>query len=64
VTSFRVSELDPDKVLYTALDNSELVPQATLIYEYIERLAEQGIREFYQAYQQTGQLPLEEYFTL
>lgn len=63
VSSFRVSELDPEAVLYTAIDNSVFKPKHSPIYDLIERLAEQGIKEFYASYQQTGQLPLEEYFT-
>jgi hypothetical protein len=62
VTNLRVVELDPNGVLATAVENSALVPEGVLIYEFIERLAERGIKAFYQAYQQTGQLPLEEYF--
>ena len=62
VPSFRVAELDEDRVLYTALENSALKPSDTSIYEYIERLAEHGISNFYNTFQQTGELPLEEYF--
>lgn len=60
--SFRVSELDPDGVLYLAVENSQLLPINTPIYEFIERLAEHGISEFYNNYQQTGHLPFEQYF--
>ncbi len=62
VTSLRVMELDPNGVLATAVENSAQIPEGVSIYEFIERLAERGIKEFYLAYQQTGQLPLEEYF--
>ena len=61
-TVFRVSELDPDKILFTVVETSELVALDNSIYSYIERLAEHGIKEFYQAYQLTGELPLESYF--
>jgi len=60
--SLRVSELDPDGVLYLAVEYSELLPKGGSIYEFVERLAESGIREFYRTYQQTGQLPLDQYF--
>jgi len=60
--SLRVVELDPDGVLATAIENSGLLPPGISIYEFIERLAEHGIREFYQTYQKTGELPWEEYF--
>ncbi len=61
-SSFRVSELDEDRVLYTAIENSDLKPADIPVYEYIERLAECGISNFYSTFQQTGELPLEEYF--
>jgi len=61
--SLRVSEVDDEGVFYAALENSGLVPDGTPIYEYIERLAEQGIKELYQTFRATGQLPFEEYFT-
>ncbi len=62
-TSFRVTELDRDGApLYTVLETSGIVPNGIPIYSYIERLAEEGIKEFYQAYIQTGELPWEEYF--
>jgi len=61
-TVFRVNELDPDKILFTVIETSEVLPPNTSIYSYIERLAEYGIKEFYQAYQLKGELPLESYF--
>lgn len=61
-SSFRVAELDPDEVLYISVQNSSLLPIDTPIYEFVERLAEQGINEFYRVYQETGALPLEQYF--
>lgn len=61
-SSLRVSELDPDGVLYLAVENSKLLPPETSVYEFVERLAEHEIGEFYRIYQQTGQLPLEQYF--
>lgn len=60
--SFRVSELDPDGVLYLAAESSKLLPSDTPIYEFIERLAESEISEFYRIYQKTGNLPLDQYF--
>lgn len=62
IPNLRVVELDPDGVLYTSVENSGLVPDGVPIYEFIERLAEQGVQEFYQVYQKTGQLPLDDYF--
>lgn len=62
LNTLRVAELDEERTLYTALDNSDLVPAGTSIYGYIERLAEKGIRDLYQTYQSTGQFPFEEYF--
>ncbi len=62
IGNFRVTELDLDGVLATAVESSGLLPQDVLVYEFIERFAEHGIRAFYLAYQKTGELPLEEYF--
>lgn len=62
ISNLRVSELDPEEVLYLAVENSRLLPADTSIYQFIERLAEFGIGEFYRIYQQTGHLPLEQYF--
>jgi hypothetical protein len=61
--SFRVTELDPDDVLYLSVEYSDLLPAGCTIYEFVERLAEVGIREFYDTYQQSGELPLDEYLT-
>jgi hypothetical protein len=61
-SSLRISELDPDGVLCLAAESSGLLPADTSVYEFIERLAEHGIAEMCSAYQQTGQLPLEQYF--
>lgn len=60
--SLRVGEVDPEQVLYTVLQSIEQVPADVPIYSFMERLAEQGINGFYAAYQQRGQLPLEQYF--
>ncbi|ABV87630.1 hypothetical protein [Shewanella pealeana] len=63
VNSFlRVADLDPDKVLYSVVENSGLNSDSIAIYSFIERLAEQGIKEMYNAYDQTGEIPFEEYF--
>lgn len=61
--SLRVSEFDDEGVFYSALENSELVPEGIAIYEYIERLAEQGVKELYNTFRTTGQIPFEEYFS-
>lgn len=61
-SSFRVGELDEGGVLYAAVESAGLVEKGKSIYEYIERLAEQGIREFYDANLKTGQLPFDEIF--
>jgi len=58
---FRVSELDPDKVLFTVVECLGSCPAEVAIYSYIEQLAEQGIKEFYDNFQQRGELPLTEY---
>lgn len=62
-TSFRVNELDDGGILYAAVECAGIVDSGMPIYEYIERLAEQGIREFYDANLKTGQLPFEEIFS-
>ena len=57
-STFRVTELDPDKALYYAVDAANLQESGETIYHIIERLADQGIRQFYEAYQKnTGRLP-------
>lgn len=58
---FRVNELDPDKTLFTVVECLGTCPSDTTIYGYIEQLAEQGIREFYEHLHQRGELPLTEY---
>jgi hypothetical protein len=60
-TVFRVSELDPDKTLFTVVECLDSCPNETSIYGYIEQLAEQGIKEFYEHLQQRGELPLTDY---
>jgi hypothetical protein len=60
-TVFRISELDPDGTLFTVVECLEACPNGTPIYAYIEQLAEQGIKEFYEQFQQRGELPLNEY---
>lgn len=62
-TSFRVSELDDGGILYAAVECAGIVDSGMPIYEYIERLAEQGIREFYDVNLKTGQLPFEKIFS-
>lgn len=61
---WRVSELDRDgAVLYSVLESLNVVPKDIPIYSYIERLAESGIKQFCEIYEQTGELPWEEYFS-
>lgn len=60
---FRVSELDPDKTLFTVVECLGMHSKEVSIYSYIEQLAEQGIKEFYQQFQSTGELPYAEYFS-
>ena len=60
-TVFRVSELDPDKTLFTVIEGLGVCPDNIPIYSYIEQLAEQGIKEFYEQFQLRGELPLTEY---
>ena len=61
-SSLRKNELDPDGVLSLAVESSGLIGPDDSRYEFIERLAERGISELYEKFQQTGQLPLDEYF--
>ena len=58
---FRVNELDPDKTLFTVVECLNVCPNGTSIYSYIEQLAEQGIKEFYEHFHKRGELPLTEY---
>lgn len=60
-SAFRVNELDPDKALFTVVKCLGVCPTGTSIYSYIEKLAEQGINEFYEYFQKHGELPLTEY---
>lgn len=48
--AFRVGELDPDKALFFAVDASNLQKPGEAIYHMVERFGEQGIRDFYDAY--------------
>ena len=50
-------------MLFLAAENSELRPADSSVYEFIERLAEAGVTEFYSAFQRTGALPLDQYFS-
>ncbi|MUK28685.1 hypothetical protein GNP44_01050 [Aliivibrio fischeri] len=61
-SSFRVAELDEGGILYAVVESASLVDEGESIYEYIERLAEQGIREFYAESIKTGLLPFDEIF--
>jgi len=62
IPSFRVSELDENGVLHTAVEKNCSVEQDFPIYGYIERLAEYGIREFYSSNLRKGELPYDELF--
>lgn len=58
--SFRVTELDQDKALYFAVQASGLNGSDESVYGYIERLAEEGIKQFFRLYSDNmGRLPLE-----
>jgi len=46
----RVAELDDDKTLYVAVQASGLCGPDEPVYAAMERLAESGIQEFYEAY--------------
>ena len=56
--SFRVAELDPDKALFIAVEAANLRENGESVYHCMERLAEQGVRQFYDAYRSNvGRLP-------
>ena len=56
--AFRVGELDPDKALFFAVDAASLQKPSEAIYHIVERFGEQGIRDFYDAYDKNmGKLP-------
>ncbi len=61
-SAFRSSELDPDKTLFTVVECLGICPEGVYIYRFIEQLAEQGIKEFYQHFHQRGELPFTDYF--
>ncbi len=57
-STLRVTELDPDKALFYAVEAANLQDAEEAIYQTIERLAEQGIRQFYDDYiANMGRLP-------
>ena len=57
-SAYRVAELDPDKALYFAVVAANLPTSGETIYHIVERLGEQGIRHFYDAYRKNmGRLP-------
>lgn len=57
-SSFRVGELDPDNALFIAVEAANLYEHDEPVYRGVERLAEQGIRQFYEAYRTNiGRLP-------
>lgn len=56
--AFRVTEVDPAKALFYAAQAAKLEDQGEPVYSVIERLAEQGIRDFYACYKENmGKLP-------
>ncbi|WP_028884892.1 hypothetical protein [Teredinibacter turnerae] len=62
-SSFRVSELDKDGILYTVAKNKGLEKEGESVYELIERMAEHQIKYFYDENMKTGQLPFDEIFS-
>ena len=57
-SALRVNELDPDKALFIAVQSADLYEQGEPVYRAVERMGEQGVREFYKAYQSNmGRLP-------
>ena len=62
-SSFRVSELDKDGILYTVAKNKGLAKEGESVYELIERMAEHQIKYFYDENMKTGQLPFDEIFS-
>lgn len=64
VPSFRVAELDKDGVIHAVLINSELNFNEDSVYGYIERLAENEIKIFYEENRRTGQIPFNEIFSI
>ena len=62
ISSFRVLELDEDGVMYTVLEEMNVINSESSVYEYIERLAEYGIRHFFEENQKTGELPFHDTF--
>ena len=62
-SSFRVSELDKDGILFTVAKNKGLVKEGESVYELIERMAEHQIKYFYDESMKTGQLPFDEIFS-
>ena len=56
--AFRVAELDPDQALFFAVDAANLHEPGEAVYHIVERLADHGIRHFYDAYHNNmGRLP-------
>ena len=49
-SSFRVTELDPDKALYFAVKAANLQELGKSTYHTVESLGENGVREFHKIY--------------
>ena len=62
--AFRVTELDRDKALFYAVSAANLHEQGEPIYQIVECLADQGIRNFYDAYRENmGRIPWDKLLT-
>ncbi len=56
--ALRVSEIDEDNALYVAVKAANLQDPGESVYRVVERLAEQGVRNFYDEHQKhVGKLP-------
>ncbi len=57
-SSFRVSELDPDKALFIAVEAANIPEIEEPVYRAVERVADHVLRQFYEAYRANmGRLP-------
>ena len=60
-SSYRITDVDENAVFFTVLNNSELVPEGVSVYEYMERLAEHGVKEFYKSSLKPGGFSLSDF---
>jgi hypothetical protein len=59
--SFRASDIDPDRAFYYAVESKDLDKKEVPIYKIVERLADQGVRNFYEVYKSNmGRIPWDE----